>query len=222
MSLSSRQQQVLSFIRQYIHQNQFPPTIREIGESVGISSTSVVNYNLNVLEKKGFIERDKNLSRGLRLVDGPEHPLSVTRPMPQIPLLGYIAAGEPTPIPESSADFPVFGGDVIEIPDSLLGDVSRRKDMDQLFALKVRGDSMVDALVKDGDIIILKQQPQAENGEMVAAWLRDKHETTLKKFYLEGSQVRLQPANPTMDPMYFPAENVEVRGKVVMVIRQMD
>lgn len=214
MSLSARQEHMIRFIRQYLRDNHFPPTIREIGEAVGISSTSVVNYNLNALEKKGIIERDQNVSRGLRLID---EAFAVPQPRRSagVPLLGYIAAGAPIPIPESSADFALFGEDIIEIPNL-------EDNTDGLFALRVQGNSMIDALINDGDIVVLKSQPDAENGQMVAAWIEDKKETTLKKFYREGKQVRLQPANPTMGPMYFPAENVQVRGKVVMVIRHLN
>jgi repressor LexA len=218
MSLSARQEKILSFIRRYLDKSQFPPTIREIGESVGITSTSVVNYNLNALEKKGFIERDKNVSRGLRLVEKRATLPRQERAQQQgmgIPLLGYIAAGEPIPIPDSSADFSVMGDETISVPNM-------PQDADQMFALRVRGNSMIDALINDGDVVILKYQQQALNGEMVAAWLKDEQETTLKRFYLEGDRVRLQPANPDMEAMYFPAENIEVRGKVVMVIRQLD
>ncbi|MBN1583875.1 MAG: transcriptional repressor LexA [Anaerolineae bacterium] len=220
MSLSARQEKILSFIRRYLDKSQFPPTIREIGESVGITSTSVVNYNLNALEKKGFIERDKNVSRGLRLIDKPSTPARPAQPRQQqrkgIQLLGYIAAGEPIPIPDSSVDFSVMGDDeIISVPNM-------PQDADQMFALRVRGNSMIDALINDGDIVILRHQQEAHNGDMVAAWLKDERETTLKRFYLEGSRVRLQPANPDMKAMYFPAENIEIRGKVVMVIRELE
>lgn len=214
MSLSARQEHIIRFIRQYLRDNHFPPTIREIGEAVGISSTSVVNYNLNALEKKGIIERDQNVSRGLRLID---EAFAVPRPRQSagIPLLGYIAAGEPIRIPESGTDFSLLGEETIEIPEL-------ESSTEGLFALRVRGNSMIDALINDGDIVVLKSQPDAENGQMVAAWIADRRETTLKRFYREGKQVRLQPANPTMGPMYFPAENVQVNGKVVMVIRHLD
>lgn len=210
--LSTRQKQMLEFIQEYIQQNHQPPTIREIGDSVGISSTSVVNYNLNALEKKGFIERDKFSSRGIYLLYESSRLVKRTQ-ITQIPQLGYITAGEPIPVPDSSADFELSVGESIEVSSSMLDDV------EQLFALKVQGDSMIDALIADGDIVICRSQFQAKNGDLVVAWLRDKQETTLKRFYLEGSYVRLQPANPTMGPMYFPTETVEVRGKVVMIIR---
>lgn len=207
MSLTARQEKMLRFIRQYLFENHFPPTIREIGEAVGIPSTSVVNHNLNALEKKGYIERDRNVSRGLRLVNH-EIALAPMRQPNRIPLSGYIAAGEPLRILDTYDD-------EIEIPDL-------NEDTERLFALRVRGNSMIDALINDGDVVVLKSQPDAENGDMVAAWIKDRQETTLKKFYREGKQIRLQPANPTMGPMYFPAENVEVQGKVVMVIRNLE
>lgn len=210
MSLSRRQEDILKFIREFVYDHRFPPTIREIGESVDISSTSVVNYNLNVLEKKGFIVRDRNVSRGLRLVE-PERTLR-TDPLPtiQLPLVGRIAAGEPLPIPDAIVD------ETVDIAASMLDDA------EGLYALQVRGQSMIDALINDGDIVVMRYQNHANNGEMVAARLRQEDETTLKRFYLEGDRVRLQPANPTMDPIYVPAEDVEVQGKVVMVIRQVN
>ena len=121
MSLSVRQESMLNFIRRYIRESRFPPTIREIGEHVGISSTSVVNYNLNALVKKGFIERDRKVSRGLRLVEPEEREVFDldVRSVVRVPLLGYIAAGDPLPIPESSTDFSLFGGETVEIAGGL-------------------------------------------------------------------------------------------------------
>jgi repressor LexA len=215
MTLSRRQEGILSFIRRFVNEHRFPPTIREIGEAVGISSTSVVNYNLNALEKKGMIERDRNVSRGLRVVeDGQQSTLlpSVLR----IPLLGRIAAGEPMPVPDELTDFAIFGDDAVEVATGML------QDVEGIYALEVRGRSMIDALINDGDIVVMKHQNHADNGDMVAARLRDDNETTLKRFYLEGDRVRLQPANPDMQPIYAPAETVEVQGKVMMVIRKLD
>jgi len=207
---------MLSCIRRFIRENRFPPTIREIGQEVGISSTSVVNYNLNVLEKKKLIERDRNVSRGLRLADWRERDAAATDNVVAVPLVGRIAAGEPLPIPDASVDFSLFGDETVEIARGMLPDTNG------VYALEVRGDSMIDALIGDEDIVVMKHQNHASDGEMVAARLRDSNETTLKYFYREGRQVRLQPANPTMGPIYVPAENVEVQGKVVMVIRQLN
>jgi repressor LexA len=210
--LSERQQGILDFIQEFIEENQFPPTIREIGKRVGISSTSVVKYNLDALERKGLLERDRDISRGIRLA---EEVMGHLAEVIQVPVLGRIAAGIPIPVPD--ADFSPFGYDTsIELTRDIV------KDARDIYALEVQGDSMIDALIHDGDVVVMRHQQKVENGELAAVWLRDQEETTLKRFYLEGSQVRLQPANPTMGPMYFPANNVEVMGKVVCVIRQLN
>jgi repressor LexA len=214
MALSSRQERMLAFIREFLTENGYPPSIREIGKAVGISSTSVVNYNLNILEKKEFIGRDRTVSRGIRLLGEASVAGGVLERMIRIPLLGRIAAGSPLPVPGS--DFSLFGGETVELARGIL------PEQEDLYALQVRGDSMIDALINDGDIVVMKHQQQASNGDMVAVWLKDREETTLKHFYLEGKNVRLQPANPTMQPIYVPAANVEVQGKVVMVIRQLN
>ncbi|HUV73655.1 MAG TPA: transcriptional repressor LexA [Anaerolineae bacterium] len=207
MSLSTRQEAILGFINEFLQENGYPPTIRDIGKAVGISSTSVVNYNLNILERAGHIARDPEVSRGLRLVGQSMDRDDVI----MLPLLGRIAAGDPIPVP----------GDAV--PEEHL-ELARGivKDGESLFALQVQGESMIDALVNDGDIVVMKHQEVAENGDMVAVWLRDKEETTLKKFYHEGSRIRLQPANPTMQPIYASPDNVQVQGKVVMVIRRLE
>lgn len=216
MALSLRQQKILQFIREFYHDHHFPPTIREIGERVDISSTSVVNYNLNVLEKKGFITRDRKVSRGLRVIEPEEESRPAAPNVIQIPLVGRIAAGEPLPIPEQVADFSLFGDETVDLASGMLADT------EGLYALHVQGQSMIDALINDGDIVVMKHQQHAQNGDMVAARLREQNETTLKRFYLEGERVRLQPANPTMEPIYVPAQDVEVQGKVIMVIRHLN
>ncbi|MDY7041055.1 MAG: transcriptional repressor LexA [Chloroflexota bacterium] len=210
MDLSERQQNIMKFIRQFTHENHYPPTIREIGRAADISSTSVVNYNLNILEQRGLISRDRTISRGIRLAD------SQAEEVISIPMLGRIAAGSPLPVPDSSSDFGVFGDETIDLTRGIV------KDTEGIYALQVKGNSMIDALIHDGDIVVMKHQQNAENGDLVAVWLRDEKETTLKRFYLEGERVRLQPANPTMEAMYFPANNVEIQGKVVCVIRQLN
>ncbi len=210
MTLTTRQQAILEFIRDFSGRTKYPPTIREIGKSVGISSTSVVNYNLNVLEKQGLIARDKTISRGIKLVsEAPEVPPVETV---RIPVLGRIAAGEPMPVPGS--DFAILGEEAIELTRELLPVAEKN-----LFALQVRGNSMVDAMIGDGDIVVMQHRQKADNGDLVAVWLKDREETTLKRFYLEKGKVRLQPANPTMQPIFADPKNVEVQGRVVLVIR---
>jgi repressor LexA len=200
---------MLEFIEEFLNESGYPPTIREIGRELGISSTSVVNYNLNKLEKAGLLERDSQVSRGLKLMSqaGGFNSLSV-------PLLGRIAAGQPIPVPDAhTAD---EAEDFIEVTRDLVG---RSKDV---YALQVRGDSMIDALIHDGDIVVMEHAQTANNGDMVAVWLREQEETTLKRFFHENGRVRLQPENPFMDPIFQPAENVEVQGKVIAVIRNLN
>lgn len=207
MSLSSRQEAILGFISEFLGENGYPPTIRDIGAAVGISSTSVVNYNLNILEREGYLARDREVSRGLRLVGEGISSDDIIL----LPLLGMIAAGDPIPVPGD-----IVPEDHLELARGVL------RDEEGLYALEVQGESMIDALVNDGDVVIMKHQEVAENGDMVAVWLKDKEETTLKKFYREGNRIRLQPANPTMQPIFANPTNVQVQGKVVMVIRRLE
>lgn len=210
--LSERQRKILDFLKEYVEENGYPPSIREIGTAAGISSTSVVSYNLQRLEESGYISRDREVSRGLKLTTE-VLPQVMAEAVIQIPLLGRIVAGEPLPIPAS--DFALMGDETIELTRDILGDAKG------LYALQVEGNSMIDALVHDGDIVVMRHQRRVENGEMAAVWLKEREEVTLKRFYDEGAKVRLQPANPTMSPIYVDPRQVEVQGKVVMVVRQM-
>ena len=212
MALSERQQAIMEFILRFTQGNHYPPTIREIGQNVGISSTSVVNYNLNILEREGLIERDKEVSRGIKLA-GQAAETYDPRLVVKIPLLGRIAAGEPIPVP--STDFSLMGDETVELTRGLLP-----LDTSSVYALQVRGNSMIDAMIGDGDIVVMQQQDSARNGELVAVWLKDKEETTLKRFFLEGGRVRLQPENPTMQPIYANPRNVQIQGKVMLVVRR--
>jgi repressor LexA len=210
-SLSQRQQAILDFIGAFLDQNDYPPTIRDIQQELAISSTSVVDYNLKVLEERDYIRRNRNISRGIEVVGRlPGRSNLVT-----IPVIGQIAAGLPIPVPTDLEGSD--SADVIELSPELAS-----RSGGDLFALRVRGHSMVDALINDGDIVILKQQQTCENGETVAVWLEDEKETTLKKFYQEGETVRLQPANVTMEPIYTPASNVRIQGRLVTVVRSID
>ncbi len=212
MGLSERQQKMYEFITKFTKEKGRPPTIREIGRQVGISSTSVVNYNLNILVREGLIQREKEVSRGLRVVRKAMDAFESANSF-QIPLLGRIAAGSPIPVPGEGMTR--FDGEMLSMTRDVL------QEQEGLFALKVRGDSMIDALINDGDIVVMKKQETAENGEMVAVWLRDEKATTLKRLYKEKKQIRLQPMNPTMKPRYEEPENVQVQGKVLLVIRQV-
>ena len=210
--LSPRQQRILEFIRDFMDEHQFPPTVRDIQAGCEISSTSVVDYNLHILQRGEHLRRLPEVSRGIELLDG--GPRGSRRDIARVPVLGNIAAGEPLPIP-SSDSWHAEELENIDLPASLT------KGKSDVYALRVKGISMIDALVADGDLVLLEPISQPENGDMVAAWLTDREEATLKRFYMEGNMVRLQPANTTMEPIVVPGENVAVRGRVVGVIRMM-
>ena len=207
-----RRQRILGFLQEFYLENGIPPTVRDIQKACDISSTSVVDYNLDKLEQAGYINRRPDVARGIKILDQDGQPVSNA---PRVQIVGAIAAGIPIPAwsteaSESSQEF-----DTVEVAPEL------QRQHGKLFALIVKGTSMIDALIDDGDVVIVKPSNTVNNGETVVAWLKEEEETTLKKFYAEGSQVRLQPANSTMDPIYCAADNVEVRGKVVSVIRQL-
>jgi repressor LexA len=220
--LSKRQKAILDYIWEYVQDFGRPPTIREIGQAASISSTSVVNYNLTRLTEMGFLSRDAEVSRGLRLTDRAmelyDAAVEAIRGLVRIPLVGNIVASEPVEM--GHENFGVYDdSDALELSASILPK-NFPKNAQDVFALRVRGDSMIDAMVNDGDIVIMRRQETAQNGEMVAVWLTPSDTTTLKYFFNEGSQVRLQPANPHMEPIYVHPEEVRVQGRVMMVIRQ--
>jgi len=216
--LSDRQKAILKFIESWSDEHGFPPTIREIGQAVNINSTSVVNYNLNKLVKEGFINRSRDVSRGIRIVNEKEDKFERKRKdFSYIPLIGNIVAGQPVPIPDDTGYY--YDEDAeIAIPRSLIGN----NDPTDIFALRVNGTSMIDAMIADGDTVVLRRQAIAQNGEMVAAWLTERGETTLKYFFDEGDKIRLQPANPTMGPILVDKDKVQIQGRVLAVLRRVD
>ena len=217
--LTDKHIKVLEFLTDYQNQNGRPPSIREIGEKVKISSTSVVNYYLDQLKKMGYVERDDRVSRGLRLTDKVNEIIQSTTDLLRIPILGPIAAGPLMLVPEPGVNYMNDKEyDAVDIARSLLPSKEKGND---LYALEVRGESMIDAMINDGDIVVMKQATEARNGEMVAVRVNDEY--TLKYFYKEKDRYRLQPANPTMKPIILKkSEQPEINGKVVMVIRKMD
>ncbi len=219
--LSKRQQSMMKFMFRYMEEQGYPPTIREIGEACGIASTSVVNYNLNKLVGAGYLERSDKISRGLRIIRAiPGMSVSkrviVSPLVNRVPLVGRIAAGEPISLPEDIGHH-IDEDDFFPVSPMLL----HGYDESEVFALTVRGDSMVDSMIQDGDIVILRKQSTANNGEMVAAWLLEDNETTLKHFYREADSIRLEPANPAYNPIYVHPANCEIKGKVLSVIRNI-
>ncbi len=207
--LSDRQRNILKYIQDYVDDRGYPPSIREIGDRVGISSTSVVDYNLRALERDGYIRRDREVSRGLEIVGGTRGAKSPPMRLIRIPVVGRIAAGAPIENVE----------DPSEVLEFTAGTVA-----EDCYALRVRGTSMIEDHIEDGDVVVVRPQPQAENGEIVVAILSDSLPNggaTLKRFYREGDQVRLQPRNPEMQPIVVPADQVEIRGKVVKLVRDL-
>ena len=227
--LSDRQRFMLSFIGDYIREHGYAPSIREIKGEVeraglvrtasGNTSTSVVDYNLRALEDGGYIRRDRNKSRAIEIVDSSGRSRN-RQPMFMIPVApSPIAAGSPIPVLED-----IRMGEATDEQVEVTGDFLGRHaaHVDRLYALRVKGTSMIDALINDGDLVILEAQETAENGQTVAAWLKAEQEATLKRFYLEDGHVRLQPANSTMQPIFTEPDNIEIKGRVVGVIRRLD
>jgi len=198
--LTERQRDILDFIRKFTKSRGVAPTHREICEAFGYSSYGTVYKHLTLLEKKGLIRRDSNQKRGVELVENDRQDSPGVR---ELPLLGHIAAGLPLEVAQ--------GDEMISVPHTL---TSRGEN----FVLKVRGDSMVDDGVLDGDFVIIEQRATASNGEMVVAMVAG--EVTLKRFYKEGNRIRLQPANEHMAPIYARAEDVVIQGVVVGLMRR--
>ncbi|MFC1952125.1 transcriptional repressor LexA [Chloroflexota bacterium] len=209
-TLPPKQQNIIDFVRQFWMEGGYPPTIRDIVGGCGISSTSVVDYNLNILEREGYIRRHREVSRGIELLAR-----SSILGRRQVPVIGQIAAGEPIPVPSPDIWDVAAASETLEVTE----DLARGKE--GIYALKVKGSSMVDALINDGDIILVEYVNTVENGEMAAVWLRAEKEATLKKVYSEPGRIRLQPANSQMQPMYVEPDNVDIQGRVVAVIRQL-
>ena len=207
---SKRQKDILEYIGEYIEENGMAPSVRNIQDALGISSTSVVDYNLRILERDGYLNRRRDIARGIELLDEFGKPKSS---VPKVQIVGRIAAGAPLPAFTQEGNAASQEFDTIEVAPELA------KRYGRLFALEVQGQSMIDALIDDGDVVVIRPTQTAEQGDMVVAWLREEEEATLKKFYVEGGRVRLQPANSSMEPIYCDATNVDIKGKVVSVIR---
>lgn len=199
----SKAEEILEFIKSFIDERGYSPTVRDIMKGCRISSPSVVHYHLKRLEREGQIEKDPQVVRGIKVKN---------REILEIPLLGVIAAGKPIPVFENNYVYE----DMLRVTTDIIG--RKRKN---LYALKVKGNSMRDAMIEDGDIVIMEAKKEAENGEMVGVWLKREQEVTLKRIYFENGRVRLQPENEEMEPIFTEAENVEIQGKVIAVIRRL-
>lgn len=206
--ISTTRLRILNFIRHFLKDKGYAPTVRDIVKGCSISTPSVVQHHLDKLEKEGYIQRDPEVFRSIRLVER-EQPMTV-----EVPLLGMIAAGEPIPVPTPDT--------WVTVPEETLKlteELTQGKE--GVYALKVKGLSMVDALIDDGDIVLMQDASTVDDGDMAAVWLKDKQEVTLKKVYREPRRVCLRPANRLMEPIYEHPENVEIQGKVIAVLRKL-
>jgi len=201
---SRTRDRVLQFIRAFLAEKGYSPSVADIVAGCGLSSPNLAQYHLNVLEREGVLRRTPGVFRSIQLVQGANR---------EVPLLGVIAAGSPIPVPESG-NWAESAEELLDLSRDLVG------DGEHLFALRVRGRSMIDACVMDGDIVVVEATQAAVDGDMVAVWLKDEHEVTLKRIYHEQDHIRLQPANRQMEPLYVDPENVTVQGRVVAVIRK--
>jgi repressor LexA len=198
-------EKILEYIRRFFNEKGYAPTVRDIMRGCNISSTSLVQYHLNVLEKEGQIHRDPEVFRSIQLME---------KDVIEVPLLGAIAAGKPIPVPGSDT-WVNPPEEMLKLTANVVGNKSN------IYALKVKGTSMLDALINDGDIVFMEVTQTVEDGEMAAVWLKSEQEVTLKKIYREPGRVRLQPANSEMKPIYTRPENIEIQGKVVAVLRKL-
>jgi repressor LexA len=209
-ALSPKQKRILNFTRKFLDSRGYPPTVRDIVTGCDISSTSVVAYNLARLESAGYIRRHADISRGIELLTNQRsYRHNVT-----VPIIGEIAAGEPIPVPDSET-WDTVASEELEVTE----DLTRGKQ--RIYALRVKGNSMIDALIKDGDIVLMEYVNNAKSGDMVAAWLKAEREVTLKRLFREANRIRLEPANTQMQPIYTTPDNIEIQGKVITVIRRL-
>jgi repressor LexA len=201
--LTDRQRQILDFIKAEVRHKGFPPTVRDIGEAVGLSSSSTVHSHLAALEAKGLIRRDPSKPRALEVIGHEDEAREVDYNVRRLPLVGQVAAGAPILAAENIEQ-------TMTLPVELVRD-------DSTFILKVKGESMIDAGILDGDFVVVRQQATANNGDIVVAMIDD--EATVKTFYREADRIRLQPQNSTMEPIY--ATDLSILGKVVAVFRRL-
>jgi repressor LexA len=202
--LSKRQQEILDFIKSEVKEKGYPPSVREIGEAVGLSSSSTVHGHLSRLETKGLIRRDPTKPRAIEILDSKE--MSEPQlPVRKVPIVGKVTAGMPITAVENIEDY-------FPLPERLA------PASDQVYMLEIMGESMIEAGILDGDYVVVRQQSSAENGDIVVA-MTEENEATVKRFYKEKNHVRLQPENSTMDPII--VQQVSILGKVIGVYRHI-
>jgi repressor LexA len=205
VELTGRQQEIWTFLTEYVDRHGYPPTVREIGEAVGLASPSTVHAHLANLERAGLLKRDPTKPRALELTGRADRASTAVAALPKLPLIGQIAAGGPL-LAEQNVE------DEIAVPETLRGD----------FLLRVRGESMIEAGILDGDIVVVRRAQDARNGEIVVALAGDDEsadEATVKTFFREKGRIRLQPENASMEPIY--ADHVQILGTVTGVFRSL-
>lgn len=202
--LSSRQQAILEFIKKEVRDKGYPPSVREIGEAVGLASSSTVHGHLERLEKKGMIRRDPTKPRAIEITDGSDELAQFAHSIARVPLIGKVTAGSPILATENIEEY-------FPLPSHYVGDFS-------VFMLHISGDSMIEAGIFDGDYVIVRQQSEANNGDIVVA-MTEEDEATVKRFYKEKGYIRLQPENSTLEPIILP--NVTILGKVIGLFREL-
>lgn len=200
-ALTRRQLEILTFVHRYADAHGYPPSVREIGQALGLTSSSTVHSHLAALEKKGYLRRDPSKPRALEILRD-EHEL-LTRKVVSLPVIGHVTAGQPIVAQQNVEEYFPFPADFIK--------------SDDCFILHVRGDSMVDAGIFDGDLLVVRRQQTAKSGDIVVARLED--EATVKRFYQEGDRIRLQPENRSMEPIY--TSDVAIEGIAVALIRRI-
>jgi repressor LexA len=205
---ASRRNQILDFIRRFLDEKGYAPSLREIRRACHIGSMELVQHHLEALERDGYISRNPSTSRSITLGVRERHSV-------RVPVLGYIAAGQPIAVPQAEAwhQEPV---EAMDLPPEIISAT------EGVFALIVKGVSMIDALIDDGDVVIMQSVTTVGDGEMAAVWLKEEQEVTLKKVYREpDGRIRLQPANREMKPLFCRPENLEIQGKIIGVIRRL-
>lgn len=200
--LSSRQQAIIDFIRKEVRDKGYPPSVREIGEAVGLASSSTVHGHLARLEKKGLIRRDPTKPRAIELLDHDRFQDDFEMSVVRVPVVGKVTAGQPITAVEHVEEY-------FPLPESVVTN-------DNVFMLRVSGDSMIEAGIMDGDYVIVRQQNVANNGDIVVA-MTDEDEATVKRFFKEKNRIRLQPENSALEPIIL--DNVTILGKVIGVYR---
>ena len=200
--MSNRQNSILEFIKNEVRDKGYPPSVREIGEAVGLASSSTVHGHLDLLEKKGLIRRDPTKPRAIEILDDEDPAFKISASVRPVPLVGKVTAGVPITATENIEEY-------YPLPVNMVGE-------QPVFMLSVMGDSMIEAGIHNGDYVIVRQQPTAVNGDIVVAMTED-HEATVKTFYKERDHIRLQPENSSMEPIRLP--NVSILGKVIGLIR---